>query len=424
MKRLPVLGFLGISLANLTYGAISGLNAVPSLPENRSTNASQLTEDSDFWGSFWNEAGGVTWKEFLLRANLNYRGFYTDNSLIIPTTRKDDFMHYLSPQMDVTRAFESESHTTVVNIGYQPTFVMSTYGNGTDRSYQQVRGSVAHSWGERRISLEHQYQQSSEASTQVSYLAPQNSNLSRASFETPISGKISGSVGFEQNLTSSTPPETGLRQDLNSWIGSLAARYALLPKLTTGLGFSGGFSEQKSPTFQYSYLTEKLLSYWTYQLSGKVGMDLEFGGQMSQSQVAGIRDPHTTPVFSMRMLYEPRYGTQVSVGAGTAVGASQFFNANYLTQSNVDLSVRQRIFESFALIGRFGYIDGKYQSLQIGGAPLNRDFTGLSFSTELEWRLNARLRTSIFHQYLSRSSEYTRDSNSSNQIGLNCNFSL
>lgn len=425
MKRSTTLAFLTLLWANPANAAVAGLNAVPALPESRASEKTVASpEDADFWGGFWNETGGISWKEFLLRANLSYRSFYTDNALIIPITRKDDFLQYISPLIDIMRGFENDSRSTIINVSYQPTFVISSFGNGTDRNYQLVRANIVHSWNERQLSIEHQYQNSSEASTQISYLAPQNSNITRAGFQTPITGKISGTVGFEQSLTTSTPADTQLEQDLNSWMGSVGARYEILPKLSTGIGFSGGYAEQVSPKFHYSFTIEKLVSSWTYQLSGKVGVNFEVGGQLVQSQVVGIRDPHLAPVLNLQAYYEPRYGTQITLSGGTSAGASQFFNANFLTQTGVDLSVRQRIYEQFAVLGRMSYTDGRYQSLRIGAPNLDRNYTGLSFSAEVEWRVNARLRTSLFYQYLSRVSEFSRDSFSANQFGLNVNLAL
>lgn len=427
MKHLSAITLIGMGLSATAYGAASGLNIIPDLPSAQtkvSTSNSSDADEGEFWGGFWNNTGGVSWKEFLLRANLNYRAFYTDNSLANTTTRKDDFMHYLSPLVVITRAFESESRATVIDFSYQPTIILSSFGNAADRNYQLVRGVLSHNWNESSITLDHRYQKSSESSSQVSYLAPQDNNLTRGGFQTPLNSKITLSVDLEQSLTTSSLLDSGAKQDLGSWEGTVAARYELRPKLTTGLGFAGGYSEQQSPSHRFAYANEKVISTWVYQLSGKISIDLDVGAQMAQSTSAGTRDPGTTPLFSTKLRYALRYGTQISVSAGTTGSASQFYGANYLTQSSVDFSIRQRVFESFALIGRFGYIDGGYEELRSSVAATRRDFNGMNLSGEFEWQVNARLKGSVFYQYLSRRSQARSESYSANQVGINLNLSL
>ena len=425
MKHLPRLTLLSFCLIDIAHGAISGLNVVPTLPEVGVQASPASMEDDPFSsGGFWNDVPGYQWKGFLLHGNLNYRSFYTDNPLTAVGSRKDDYMHYVSPLIQVTRGIETESRSTLFDISYQPTFVFSSLGNADNRTYQLLRGNITHTWDDKTITLNHQYQQSSEASSQTSYISPQENNQTTAGFRTPLTGKITADVSFQQNLTSSKGAGTSSNQDLSSWMGTFFALYDLLPKLTSGLGVSTGYSEQSSKSSQYRYLTERILTSWNYHLTGKIVLDLQAGAQIAQSHSASTRDPDVAPAITAHISYQPRYGTQLGVGTGIDAGASLFYSAQFLTQSSADLFVRQRIFESFAGTFRIGYVDGSYENLRPGGAVANRNYTGVSFSTELEWRINIRLRAALFHQYLSRSSQTGVDSFSANQVGINCNIAF
>jgi hypothetical protein len=365
-----------------------------------------------------------SWKGIDLRSSLDYKGFYTDRALSSAGATKEDFMHYFSPLIGLSRFFETEQHATLLSIAYQPTFVVSSLGNGGDRTYQLVRGNLSHLWSEKTVYLSHQFQDSSESSIQAAYLAPQQENRTTAGFKKPLTGKMNFEFEVEQILLDSSKTISAQAREMRSWVANAHVDYQLRPKLRTGVRFKTGYSEQLGDGINSKFVSESLLSTWSYEVSGKITLNLDAGGQLAQSQTAFVRDPNATPIATGRLIYEPRFGTLVTLGGGRSANASQFFSANFLTDSGADISLRQRIYQDFSVSARFGYSIGEYQSLISGATGSGHNYTAYNLSTDVQWRMNARLTAGLFYQFLSRVSELSSENYSASQIGMNFVLSL
>lgn len=425
MRYIPQLKHLAILALVAQTARGAGLNVVPALPEPASSAPStKESEEEAFWYTSWNTPPLHTWRGIDLRSTLDYKAFYTDNPLSSAGVHKEDFMHYVSPLLGFSRSFETEQRATLVSVAYQPTFVIGSLGNGGDRTYQLVRGNLSHLWNEKTVYLSHQFQDSSESSSQTAFLAPQQENKTTGGFRTPLTGKMSADFGFDQILIDSTNSKIGQARELRNWSAYSHFDYEVRPKLQTGVQLKVGYLEQLGTSFDSTFLSESLLSTWSYQVSGKLKANLDLGGQVVQSQTASVTDPSATPIAAGRLIYEPRYGTTVILGGGRSAGASQFFSGIFLTESTVDLSIRQRIYQDFLVSGRFGYSMGEYQQLILSSASVRRDYSSYTFSTDAQWRINARVTTGIFYQYLKRDSLLSAESFSANQVGLSLALSL
>ena len=398
----------------------AGLNAVPPLPEGTRSPTNSGTESaSDFWTDFFNGPGGWTWNHINLQADINYKGFYTDNLFTGIGTPAGDFLHYVSPRVRIERPFESESGGTTLQLVYQPTFIFNTDNPQYDRTYQAVRGGINHQWGDKAITLDQTYQKTSEASTQSGFLAPQENNTTDLDYRTPLTGKINMDIGLQQSLSQSDVFLTIQKQSSSSWQGTAFATMDLLPKIGTGLGLSGGYTDQRSKTFAYQYFNERILTRWIYVVTGKLSFQVDAGLQLIQSASPGSRDPNPVPIFNSTLNYAIRYGTRVSLAAARTAGAAQFYGGQSITQTSVTLSAQQRIYEAFALFGGFGYQMGGYNVLDPSLTTSSHDYSSVLFSTELQWRINARASIGVFYQHLTRTSKTATDSISNNQIGVN-----
>lgn len=425
MRSIQHLKYLAILAVVDQTARGAGLNVVPALPEPASSAASSKeSEEEGFWYTSWNTPPLHTWKGIDLRSTLDYKAFYTDNPLSKIGARSDEFLHYISPLLGLSRSFETEQHATLVSVSYQPTFVISSMGNGGDRTYQLVRGRVSHLWDEKTVYLSHQFQESSENSQQAAFISPQQENRTAAGFSTPLTGKMNADFGVDQTLIDSSASKTSQNQELRSSGANAHVDYQLRPKLQTGLRLKMGYSEQIGNTLSSRFVSESLVSTWSYRVSGKLTLDLDAGGQLVQSQTTAVRDPRATPIATAHLVYEPRYGTTAIFGGGRSANASQFISASFLTESSVDLSVRQRIYQDFSVSGRIGFSAGVYQELIPSAVTISRDYSLYSFSTDAQWRINARVTAGIFYQYLSRVSDLTTESYSANQVGMSLTLSL
>ena len=396
----------------------AGLNIVPPMPDPKPATGAGIEPD-DFWGEFWNGPGGFTWKDFALTGTLNYKGFYTDNLQTSGASKLADFASYLTPLIQIDRSVESSTGGTGIHVAYQPTFIFNASHPEFDRNYQAVRGSVDHQWNENVMTVGHRYQKTSEGLAQSGVLAPQEVNDTLLSFRTPITGKITLELGAEQGFSTTEATPLFPKQSVDSWEGTAFATMDLLPKVSTGLGLAGGYSEQRNLTRSYQFVNERLLTRWGYLLSGKLNLNLDAGLQLAQSQTAGVRDPEVAPIYTASLTYNPRYGTSLMLQSGRSSGAAQLYSGQNILQTSVQVTVRQRLYENFALLAAAGYNLGDYEVLDRALPGAAAGYHSYNLSTEIQWRINARISSGLFYQFQNRTSARSTDALSANQVGLN-----
>lgn len=422
-NRCPSLNAWLITLCALsTYGvSAAGLNVVPSLPPLKAEKSGNADAE-DFWAEFWNGPGGFKWRDVSLTGAINYKGFYTDNLLSTSAVKQGDFVNYITPLIRIDRLIESDRSGTSFQLAYQPTFILNAQHPEYDRNYQAVQGGIEHQWRENTLSVSHQYQKTSEGLSQSGLLAPQQANSTTAGFQRPLTGKIHLELEAQQTLSKTDQLPGFSNHSLDTWDGSLFATTDLFPKINSGVGLGGGYSEQRGNGSLYRVFTERLLSRWTYLLTGKLTMRLEAGVQIGQSQEGGVSDPDPAPIFRFNVDYAPRYGTSFSIGASRTSGSAQFFRGENIIQTGAQFSARQRLFEEFALLAGVGYFRGDYQVLDSHIPNIAADYEGYSVSTEIQWRLNARISSGLFYQFQSRTSARVVDTLDAHQVGLNLNL--
>jgi hypothetical protein len=401
----------------------AGLNVVPPLPDRKpisDANAGEVADD--FWGDFWNGPGGYTWKDFNLQGGINYKGFYTDNAETALNSKIGDFVNYVTPRLLLDRPVDSSTGGTGMHLAYQPTFILNTSHSNLDRNYQALRGDVEHLWNENSIVLGHIYQKTSEGLTQSGVLAPQELNDTQLSFGFPLTGKIRATIDADRTLSQTDPFSTFSSTSTDSWQLGGAASIDLLPKTTAGLRFSSGYSEQRSSNVLFKQTNERILTQWHYILSGKMTVGFDAGVQLAPAQTGSVRSPDPTPRFGLDFTYLPRFGTSFQLVAGRTSGSAQLYSRQNILQTTAQLNVRQRVFESFALIGGIRYMIGEYELLDPTFTIPASGYNDLALSAEVQWRINARFSSGVFYQYQTRSSQRTSDVLNSYQVGLTMDF--
>lgn len=408
---------LGLTAGVGTWAA--GPAGVPELPERPKIATAGGEADEDFWGSYWHTPGGLTWKEVNFEPQLNYRAFYTGNIYTIANTQaRSDFLHYVSPAISMGRSFEGEARTTALRVSYQPTFVVYNDQSQFDRVDHAARFNLDHSWGEQSIEVEHKYQRTSEATIQTAYLVQQEVQRTRLGYDRPLGTKIRLETEAVQDFRDSSNAGNIQEMHLKRWQGSAFASMQVFPKITGGLGLSGGYAEQRSAVGRYTAINERVLTRWRYQLSGKVTADLDAGVQFMQSLDSGFDDPSVRPVLEGTVNYQPRYGTTFGVTGYRSAEAAEFRYGQVFSGTGVKLSARQRVFENAAIIARLSYANGEFEVLAPGSATRS-DFDLYTAELEVQWRINARLTASVFYQYIDYRADVTVESLSNNQVGFN-----
>ena len=402
------------------WGAELGL--APQLPPAPTRIGPETRNDAVSPDDYWNSDGGVTWHQFVLHTGLAYKATYTDNTFQSAGSTGADFIHYVSPRISIERGFERATTSTLVHLAYQPSFVTYSRFSRLDRIYHTLNSSVGTSWGENTLNLAHNYSQSSESSPEVGQIANQGTHHTQLDYNTPLSGKLNLNSSIEQHLVTSDRPGASGAQSTDRWQGTTRVAFAFLPKISSGVGLSGGYTDQSTRGSRYQYFNEQFLVSFDYFPTGKIDFSVEGGFQMAQSGTVSVSNPSATPIASASLNYTPRYGTQITLNTKRTSEAAQFFLGQQITQTTASLTTKQRIYEAFSFVVNFGYFRGEYQVLDASQTSFGYNYDQAMIGADLQWRINARLNSSLFYQYIHRVSSSAIDTLSGNQIGVSVDF--
>lgn len=167
----------------------------------------------------------------------SFRAFYTGNIFNSGSAAsQSDFLHYVSPALQIGRVIETETRVTDIKVSYQPSFVVYTDHGEFNRVDHAARFGLDHSWGEQVLDLEHRYRKTSEATDQTAFLVAQEIHTTKLGYERPLTGKIRMTAQAVQDFRDSEFGSSGSNVSLHKWQGNTLATMDLLPQDHRGFG--------------------------------------------------------------------------------------------------------------------------------------------------------------------------------------------
>ena len=382
-------------------------------------------DDGNFWDELQRAEAGYSWHKIAIQPSLTYRAYYTDNLFNYQNrASQQDFIHNISPQLLLAREFYPGVWEMALSVGYTPTFIVHSFYGENDRTYHLARIHLDGRRDEQSLSVDHTYNRSSELSSEVGFLLPQESQSTLLSYSQPLSGKLSLSASAFQRLMDTAVSAFASTRSMKSWGGDGFVLYDWLPKTTTGIGLGASYEEQGGATGDYQLLYERLMTRWHYLATGKLDVSLDVGVQIGQGLSLGGRDLSPTPILQAGAQYNPRYGTSFSLLAARSTGFSTVQSGRSQTENRLTLGARQRVYQSMTAGITASYGQGASDTALSGVVAPSLSYDNYTVGFQYDWEINTRLRLSGFYQYMRRESDAARETYSNNQVGFIVNVAL
>jgi|GEM_PF-301296 len=202
--------------------------------------------------------------------------------------------------------------------------------------------------------------------------------------------------------------------DIDIWSGSAGLNYIIVPRVSAGLSFSGGYQEVSGGI---NMAFEDLEGVIAFHPGSRFALNLSAG--IEEQQFLGTSaGGQLSPIFSAGLSYRLFRDTLLSLSAARVIAPS-FYSSQDTTATMFTGSLLQPVTRKISLSLTGGYSDSSYAALVVG--PLPAFWIGSAPSTVLSVDrrdtftfTSASLRYAILNR-LNLSIYYTREQNSSSQ---------
>lgn len=199
--------------------------------------------------------------------------------------------------------------------------------------------------------------------------------------------------------------------------GNVYLNYTYSPKLSIGVGATGGYDSVGSPSDNQTF--EQLNVRASYELTGKVSASVSAGIEFRQFEHGG--GDNGSPIFDATLLYQPFDGTSVALLLSRRTQNSATLGGQDFHNTDVTLSVRQRFFQRFFTGLTFGYENSSYFSTA-SEIDSNRRDDYFFVQASLDLNITSYWTAGIFYFYRESTSSLDLFSFYDNQIGLRTAF--
>jgi hypothetical protein len=201
--------------------------------------------------------------------------------------------------------------------------------------------------------------------------------------------------------------------------GQLFFNYAFSPKLTAGLGASGGYVFAESPTPDQSFEQANVRA--TYVATGKLTFTGTAGVEFRQSD--GKDTTGVTPVFSLSATYLPFEGTSISLAANRQVLVSAVQAGQDYQSTTISLALSQRLFQRLNLGLSTGYENSHYVSV-LDRVKADRDDNYVYVQVGLDATLLQYLSVGVSYQHRENFSSGSNSDFTDNQVSARMTLSF
>ena len=374
-----------------------------------SDNADEIGQDSAVTENYQSSV----WDKLFDQRSPFYVGLvvgetYDDNIFISANKRADIYTH-VTPLLDFVRGDKTAANANYFNVAVRPTFFFYTRFSNEDRTNWYADALYQHVWERLTASLDQRFEELTDPSIDVGTFFKRDIYTTTASANYTYDDKLSFG-GTETQRFSYFDQEAISKTE--EWITDLYARYQLGPKLSLGLGPRIGLVDiTGAPDQTY----EDMLARINYELSEKIGVTAEAGGEVRQFHGAGER---VFPVFDFAVNYTPFDGTLVSLtGYRNEVISYAEVGDDYVSTA-VQANLRQRFLENFYFLLSGGYTVADYQAVGGTTAGGNRQDNYYFINAGVEWDPREWINVSTRAQYSADNSNFVQNSFDDSQINL------
>jgi hypothetical protein len=353
------------------------------------------------------------WDTIFSQGSPFYVGLVTgetyDDNIFISQNRRGDFYTHVTPFLDFVRGDKTAIDANYFNVVFRPTFFVYSRFNTEDHTDWYADALYQHTWTRMTLSIEQEFEELTDPSIDVGAFFKRDiyTTTARGSYTYNDKLAFGGSETqrfsyFDQSAISKT----------EEWITDLYAQYQLGPKLSLGLGPRIGLVDITGAPSQ-SY--EGLLARLSYDVSAKVALNVEAGGEARQFHGAGER---VFPVFDFSVNYTPFDGTMLTLSGYRDDVISYSEAGNDYLSTTAQLNLRQRFLEKFYFLLSAGYAMADYQDIEGTSGGGNRRDNYYFVNAGVEWDPREWLSVSARVQYSEDDSNFVQNSFNDSQLNI------
>ncbi|MEO8045125.1 MAG: outer membrane beta-barrel protein [Spartobacteria bacterium] len=190
--------------------------------------------------------------------------------------------------------------------------------------------------------------------------------------------------------------------------------YTYSPKLSLGLGLSGGYNTVGSPSQNQTF--EQINARASYELTGKISASVSGGVEFRQVENSGVQD-NGSPVFDGSLFYQPFDGTSISMSFSRRTQNSATLFGQDFHSTTLTLSARQRFLQKIFFGLTVGYENSEYFST-ISGLSSTRSDDYYFLQASLDYNITSFWTAGVFYFYRESQSTFSIFSFYDNQFGL------
>jgi len=318
-------------------------------------------------------------RRFHYSLRLTVRGVYDDNIFISNTNRVSDYYFAIEPMITVGFGDIEGRGGNYIRLDYMPSIILFV-----DHSDQDAVSHLIHLEGRHQFSRLTLYliqdvdildsanlnsfidTTGQFANLDVSAQTRLNLFVTRLRANYDLSGKVFLTGEFDASIYDY--PDFISSETIS---GGLYINYNWTPKVTVGIGGTGGYDFVDNPNPDQTF--EQVNVRLRYEATGKLNFYASAGVEFRQFD--GNRSERTSPTFELGAIYRPFDGTTITLSAGTPIFNSGFFPAQDFQATNVVLRIQQRLLQRIYLGLAAGYENSDYFATSTGvNATRNDDY--------------------------------------------------
>ena len=318
-------------------------------------------------------------RRFHYSLRLTVRGVYDDNIFISNTNRVSDYYFAIEPMITVGFGDIEGRGGNYIRLDYMPSIILFV-----DHSDQDAVSNLIHLEGRHQFSRLTLYliqdvdildsanlnsfidTTGQFANLDVSAQTRLNLFVTRLRANYDLSGKVFLTGEFDASIYDY--PDFISSETIS---GGLYINYNWTPKVTVGIGGTGGYDFVDNPNPDQTF--EQVNVRLRYEATGKLNFYASAGVEFRQFD--GNRSERTSPTFELGAIYRPFDGTTITLSAGTPIFNSGFFPAQDFQATNVVLRIQQRLLQRIYLGLAAGYENSDYFATSTGvNATRNDDY--------------------------------------------------
>lgn len=382
----------------------------PTTPEEADALLRQMYPDATEPETRTEDQANGSRKPWKLTLHADVAATFDDNIFISRENKVSDMIYTLSPGFTLGLGDFVQREENFLLVDYTATGLLFN-DNTQEDAFEQLANLVSQ-WHFSRLTLGAQFTFQDLAGSSIDV----GNRTKRTIYESSLSAKYDVSEktfveGDLQNIVSNYATE------LNSteWQGHVFFNYKWTPKITAGVGISGGVLDVDL-SGQQTY--EQALGKLTYITTEKLSFEGEGGVEVRQTS----SEERVTPVFTVSASYNPFEATTVRLSAYSRTENSASLAGEDYTTTGASLAIHRTIWHRFDVGVSGGYEHSDYENVN-GTANASRKDNYFFVQPSIQFDVWSWARAEVFYLYRRNDSTISQSAFADNQVGLQFDFS-